>query len=467
MTRGMFMDLLLYTVFVTLLVYFLTMIAYYAFQVAISWAQSNNRRNEIKREDKLLLASSHFSIPVSIIMPARNEEKYIENSVLAVLKLDYPEFELIVSNDGSTDGTLDILYEILDLRPLDKVYEQNYTDGKIQEVLMSVKYPGVTVINKTSGNKKAGALNAALNFVRYKYVCVLDADTILEPDALIKVMMQVEKNPEEIAGVGSYFGLFNGFRIEKGEILKKSFTWNPLLAFQNLEYIRSFIGQRLTWSAFDAIPIISGGFALWRRDILQHLGGFDINYTCEDMEMTFRIKDHAVKTGKKYRVISLPYNVAWTEGPSNIKSLILQRNRWQRVVNETVVSYSHMIFNPSFGMFGMFTMPYMAFYEAAGVIFEFFSIAVVLISWIAGILNFYTFLAYLLFMVMAHVLISLLVLFAFVRDHTVFSAPYVAYMVLLSFLDFFVYRWILFLGRMGGMIDFFRRKKTFDQYKRQ
>jgi len=400
-------------------------------------------------------------------MPARNEEKYIENSVMAVLKLDYPEFELIISNDGSTDGTLDILYRVLDLQPIDKVYEQNYTDGKVQEVLISMKYPGVTVINKMSGNKKAGALNAALNFVKYKYVCMLDADTILEPDALIKVMVQVEKNPEEIAGVGSYFGLVNGFRIEKGEILKKSFTWNPIVAFQNIEYVRSFIGQRLTWSAFDAIPVISGGFGLWRRDILQKLGGFDINYTCEDMEMTFRMKDHAVRSGKKYRVISLPYNVAWTEGPSDIRSLILQRNRWQRVVNETVTAYSHMIFNPSFGMFGMFTMPYMAFYEAAGVIFEFFSIAVVFVSWIAGILNFYTFLAYFLLMVTAHVLISLLVLFTFIRDYRVFSVPYVAYMVLLSFFDFFVYRWILFLGRIGGTIDFFRRKKTFDQYKRQ
>ena len=451
-----------FCVFIT---YFLVVMSYYILLIVIGISQTRKRSFESREEDYSILSHSTFTVPVTIIVPAHNEEDYIENCILSLLNLEYPEFEIIVVNDASTDRTLDILGNILKLKSLEKSYERTFRDGKIHEVYTSERYPRVTVITK-SGLKKAGALNAGLNFSHYKYICNIDADTILEPDALLKVMAHIQKNPEKIIGVGSYFGLLNGLNIKGGKILERSFSYNPIVAYQNLEYIRSFIGSRISWSRFNAMPVISGGFGVWRRDILFEIGGYDPNFTCEDMELTFRAHDYNVKNNKDYTIVSLPDYVGWTEGPSNMRSLIIQRNRWQRVTNEVVERYKHMLFNPRYKWFGFLTLPYFLFYEVLGVVFELTSIGVVIWAWFAGILNLMTFFAFLVLMALTQTLVSVLVLFAFVRDQRSFRLRYSMYLLFLSFFELFLYRWMITIAKAQGMFDYLRGVKTFDQYKR-
>jgi Glycosyltransferases, probably involved in cell wall biogenesis len=160
---------------------------------------------------------------VTIVVPAHNEEHRIGDCLKSLLNINYPEFEVIVVNDDSTDRTMEILDEILKLQPFNKIYLERFQTGKINRVYKSETHPNVTVISKAGGLGKAGAVNAGLTFARYKYVSLLDADTILEPDCLLNLMAHVQRNPEQIVGIGSYFGLLNGFKIKDGKILSRSF----------------------------------------------------------------------------------------------------------------------------------------------------------------------------------------------------------------------------------------------------
>ncbi|MCX5667729.1 MAG: glycosyltransferase family 2 protein [Candidatus Omnitrophica bacterium] len=458
---------IIYTVFIASLGYFLALTIYYLFLAAVGSIEEMKRSMAGESEDYSLFYFSSLKLPVSIILPAHNEEDWIADSLQSLLNVNYPEFEIIVVNDGSTDGTFDILNKILKLRPVDAIYIKHYKDGRLRGVLKSELYSNVTVIDKDRGNKKAGAVNAGLNIAKHEYICVIDADTVLERDALLKVMAQVEKEPDKVIGVGSYFGLINGFKIKNGTIMDRSCSYNPIVAYQNIEYIRSFIGNRLAWSRYNAMPNVAGGFGVWRKDILYELGGFSAEFTCEDIELTFRAHDYIVKNkDKEYRIAMLPFYVGWTEGPDNIPALIMQRNRWQRVVNETVWRYKYMTCNPKYGAFGFLAMPYFVLYEVLGVFMEIISIAFVAAGWALGVLNINIFLAYLLFMLLSQSFVSLLSMLAFVEGQRLFKMRYIAYLIMLTLTEFLFYRWIISISKIIGTISSLRGIKSYDQYAR-
>ncbi len=462
------MPKIIYIISILFFIYFIVLIAYYLFLAIIGSIEERKKRWEDEAENYPLVYFSSFNLPVSIIVPARNEEEWIRDSFLSILNLNYPEFEVVVVDDNSTDRTIEILDEILDLQPVDMQYAKHFKDGIVRETLKSAKYPNVTVISKLAGLKKAGAVNAGLNIARYRYICVIDSDTVLERDSLLKVMAYVEKDPERVIGIGSYFGLSNGFKIKDGSIVERSFSYNPLLAYQNLEYVRSFFGNRIAWSSFNSMPNVPGGFGIWRRDILYELGGFSADFTCEDIEFTFRAHDYiATKKKADYKILMLPYYVSWTQGPSKIGALISQRGRWQRVINETVWRYKHILFDPLYGWFGMFVMPYYLIYEVFGVLFELVSMGFVLWGWLTGVLDLKIFLAFFGLTIFSQVFISLISLFTFIRSQRVFKIQYVSYLILLSFLEMFWYKWIISISKVVGTFDYLRNKRTFDQYARE
>jgi len=456
-----------YMIFLVFFGYFILLTVYYLFLAILGFMEGRRRSWESEEEDYPLAYLSTIAIPVSIIMPARNEEEWIRDSLLSILNLNYSKFEVIIVDDGSTDRTFDILNEMLDLKPVDVPYTKHYKDGFVISILKSVKYPIVTVIHKQAGAKKAGAANAGLNIAKNDYVCIVDADTILEQNALLNVMAYVGREPDKVIGIGSYFGLSNDLKIKDGRILERSFSPNLIVAYQSLEYIRSFIGNRIGWSKYNAIPVVAGGFSMWRRDVLYDLGGYSLDYTCEDIELTFRAHDYLFKNKEKgYKIMMLPYSVGCTEGPSNIRSLISQRSRWQRVTDETVWHYRYMILNPKYGGFAFLVLPYFVLYEVLGVFFEIASIALVASGWILGLLDLKVFLAFMLLMVLCQAVSSLVAIFSFVRIQRSFRLRYVVYLIFLAFAEFLWYRWIISAAKLSGTFAFFSGSKTFDQYKR-
>ncbi|MBP7056753.1 MAG: glycosyltransferase family 2 protein [Candidatus Omnitrophica bacterium] len=457
----------IYTIFLLSLAYFLILTLYYIFLALVGSMEELRKMIQGEDEDYSLLYFSPLQMAVTFVVPARNEEEWIADSLKSIINIDYPTFEVVVVNDGSTDKTMDILNGLLKLTPIDMMYAKHYSDGRVRGVLKSEKYPNITVVDKDAGNKKAGAVNAGLNLARTEYVCIIDADTILERDSLKKVMAQIAKEPDKIIGAGSYFGLVNGFKIKDGTIMEHSFSYNPLVAYQNIEYMRSFIGNRLAWSRYNAMPNVAGGFGIWRKDILYELGGYSKEFTCEDIELTFRAHDYVTKNKEKgYKIIMLPYNVGWTEGPSTIPALISQRNRWQRVTNETIWHYKYMALNPKFGFFGFLTMPYFILYECLGVFIEVISVSLVAAGWIMGVLNLNVFIAFFLFMLLSQSFVSLLSILTIVEHRKIFKLRYVMYMTMLALTEFFFYRWLISVAKILGTIDFFLSKKQYDQYER-
>ncbi len=456
-----------YAAFLVFFGYFIILTLNYLFLGIIGLFERKIWGRRQEEEDYPLFYFSTFNLPVSIIVPAHNEEMWIIDSVKSVLNLNYPKFELIIVEDGSTDKTFELLDNLFNFKSIDLVYTHHYKTGRINDILKSVKYPNVTVVRKEPGQKKAGAVNAGLNIARHDYVCVMDADTVLEQDSLLKVMAQINKDPERIIAVGSYFGLANGLKIKDGVILEKSFSFNPIVAYQNLEYIRSFIGVRGAWSKYNGMPNVAGGFGVWRRDIMYKLGGYSAEHTCEDIELTFRAHKFIVDNKEKeYKIMMLPYNAAWTEGPDNTKALLLQRNRWQRVVIEVVLEHKHMLFNPKYGAFGCLTLPYYALYEVAGVYFEFVSAVYLISGWLLKLLDTSTFLAYFIFMIACQVISSLIALFSFIRAHKIFDIKYTLYLVFLTLVEFLYYRWLLTIAKISGTISYMRGIRVYDQYDR-
>ncbi|MDD5354474.1 MAG: glycosyltransferase family 2 protein, partial [bacterium] len=231
--------------------------------------------------------------------------------------------------------------------------------------------------------------------------------------------------------------------------------------------IRSFIGNRIAWSRFNSSPNIAGGFGIWRRDILLELGGYSTDLTCEDIDLTFRAQDFIIKKKKgNYKILMMPYFIGWTEGPSNISGLILQRSRWQRVTNETVSYYRHMFMNPQFKMFAFVIMPYFLLYEVLGVFFEVSSIGLVLFGWWSGWLDVRMFLALFSFMVLTQTLVSLVSIGAFFREEKLFKLRDIILFVFLSFFETFWYRWIISLAKLWGTFGYLLGQKHFDQYER-
>jgi cellulose synthase/poly-beta-1,6-N-acetylglucosamine synthase-like glycosyltransferase len=185
------------------------------------------------------------------------------------------------------------------------------------------------------------------------------------------------------------------------------------------------------------------------------------------MAFTFQAHDYMVKNQKDYQILMLPYYVGWTNGPSTIPALIQQRNRWQRVTNEAVWRYRYMFLNPKYKWLAVFTYPYLLVYEVFGVFVEIFSIAMLTWAWFIHILDLKIYLSYLFFLVMVQAFISLSVIFAFIRDQQIFRFRYTCYLILLSFLELFAYRWIIAVARIRGIFGSIRGVRDFDQFKRQ
>jgi cellulose synthase/poly-beta-1,6-N-acetylglucosamine synthase-like glycosyltransferase len=465
------MDTLIHNFFIITFFVFLgyyLLLAVYSFILGfVGISVDHNRGKQDAEEDYVSMAASSFALPVSIILPAHNEEQWIADSVQCLLNLDYPEYEILIVDDGSTDQTLEILTTMLDLESMDNPYTDRFNSGKINGLFKSRRHPRVTVLSEEGGKKKAGAVNSGLNLVRYKYVCVVDVDTIIEPDALLKVMAQIQKDPERIIGVGSYFGLINGFEVEKGRVVEKNFVRSPLIAYQDLEYLRSFIGNRISWSLWNAIPVIAGGFGVWRRDVLVEMGGYDPNLSCEDIEVTFRAQEFmAGHKALGYKLMMLPYVMGWTEGPATVMTLIRQRNRWHRATIETIWKFRHMLFNPRYGAFGFVTMPYFFLYEVMGVFFEVGSIAITLAGFLLGVFSLKLLIGFLLFMTLFQAFTSMMPLIAFHHEQKIFRPREFLYLTFLSLVEFLVYRWVIVIARTSGTIDYFRGSRVFDTVPR-
>jgi cellulose synthase/poly-beta-1,6-N-acetylglucosamine synthase-like glycosyltransferase len=314
-----------------------------------------------------LLLPRYFSglePPVSLLVPAYNEEATIASSIRSMLQLEYPHFEIIVVNDGSKDRTLEVLEREFALVPFPEAYRVAIPTRRIRGIYRSLRHASLRVIDKENGGK-SDALNAGINAARSPLFCAVDADSILQRDSLHRVARPFLEDPTTIASGGT-IRLANGCRVSEGFLEEVAMPRSWLARIQIVEYLRAFLFGRLGWSPLNAMLIVSGAFGLFRRNVVIEAGGYRTDTVGEDMELVVRLHRQHRLARKPYRIVFVPDPICWTEAPESLKVLRSQRSRWQRGLLESLTLNRQLLFHPRGGAPAWLAFPVLLLLEAAG-----------------------------------------------------------------------------------------------------
>ncbi len=411
------------------------------------------------------LLEREFYKPVTILVPAFNEEVGIVASVRSLLSLHYPEFEVVVANDGSTDRTLARMTDAFALVEVPQIYRRKLETRPVHRVFRSLRHPNLTVVDKENGGR-ADALNAAVNMARYPLVCQVDADSLLDAEALLRASRLFIED-ETVVGVGGTVRPRNGAVVREGQVMEMRLPRRWIERFQVLEYARAFFTGRAGWSRFGALLIISGAFGVFRREAVLEVGGYATDTVTEDMELVMRFHQRYRREGRPYRIIFTPDPICWTEVPSDLGTLRRQRNRWHRGLLETLWRYRRMTLNPRYGAVGMIGMPYFWLFEALSPVIEVTGYLVLPVVFLLGIANpgfagLFVLLALLYGILLSEMAVGietmLLSRYPRIRDRLMLFAA--------AFLEFLGYHQILAVERLVSMFQIRRKRGIWGQMRR-
>lgn len=314
------------------------------------------------------LITSASAPPITLLAPAYNEEATCVESVRSLLTLEYPEYEILVINDGSKDETLARLREAFNLQEAHRVPTANLESADVRQIYRSRRHPHLWVIDKENGGK-ADALNAGLNYCQTPTFCAMDADSLVEPEALIRIARPFMEDSTTIAA-GGVLRIANGCVVKEGRVVDVRLPSNLLAQLQVLEYLRAFLCGRMGWDALDATLVISGAFGIFKRSVVVDAGGYSTDTVGEDMELVVRLHRHCRENDIPYHIHFVPDPVAWTECPESLSVLGRQRERWQRGLYQSLMKHRVMLFNRRYGRAGLVAFPYFFFLEMLGPVIE-------------------------------------------------------------------------------------------------
>ena len=456
----------LYGAYIFCLIYLVGVSVLYVILALAASVEAALRNRQSRAEDFETLATSRFTIPVSVIAPAYNEDVLIVASVRSLLAIEYPELEVIVVNDGSTDRTLDLLKREFDLEPRLVFFRRLLPSGQVRAIYRSKKEPRLVVVDKENGGK-ADALNCGINLSRYRYICCVDADTFYDRKALLKAMRLALKDPARVIAVTSPVAISSQPEArQRADWGEKAIDRKPFIDFQYMDYLRAFLNNRLAWSRYGFMLCVTGVFSIWRRDVVQELGGFSTRFTCEDVELTFRAHHHFRKARKPYQILSLPDVVGSTEGPTRLRSLIAQRSRWQRTILESIWAYRQMFLNPRYGSVGLVGMPYYVIYEGLAPLVEFVSVLVLAVAWWLDVIAWQEFVLFIGIVAFANGILTNVAVLLQDRTSRSYGVGSLAGLIFLGALEFLVYRPIIFVARWKGWIGFLRHDRAWHKFAR-
>jgi cellulose synthase/poly-beta-1,6-N-acetylglucosamine synthase-like glycosyltransferase len=446
--------------------YFAVLNTIYLVLFAVAFIESKKHSARRKIVDLYEVFRSPLTPSVSVLIPAFNEEEDIVEAVRSTLMLHYPHFEVVVINDGSTDKTLELLEERYKLRRITKFVQPNVPCEHIRGVYISTEYENLVVVDKENGGK-ADALNAGINVCRHELMCSIDADSILETDALLKVARPYIERPLDTVAVGGIVRIVNGCEVVAGNVTKVELPHNYWANVQIVEYIRAFLGGRMGWSALRSLLIISGAFGIFDRRIVTEIGGYRRDTVGEDMDLVVRMHRYLREQKRKYRMVFVPDPVCWTEAPEKYSQLGKQRDRWQRGLIESLTGNLRMLFNPRYGIIGLFAMPYFFFFEMIGPSIELLGYVTVALALALGYLDFQFLYLFIALAILYGVTVSLMAVFleglAFRRYPRLASLLKLS---LYSFLENIGYRQINSWWRTKAYVTYFTRKHKWGKLDR-
>ena len=350
------------------LAYMLALNSFYALLLLLSIPELWSHWHLAEDEHLTLVLGTEALPPLSILVPAHNEEMTIVESVVSLLTLQYPHHEVVLVNDGSTDATMGRLVQAYDLYEIPAAFMISITTKAVRAYYRSRRYSKLLVIDKENGGK-ADALNAALNAARFPYVLAVDADTLIEPDALLRLARPFLLG-KPVAAVGGTIRVANACTIAHGRVVEARVDKRLLPSVQVLEYLRAFLFGRLGWNRLGGNLIISGAFGLFKRAHLLAMRGYRTGSVTEDMDLVVRLQRYLREHKLPDTTSFIPDPVAWTEVPASVRVLGRQRERWHRGLLETLWVHRDLLFNWRYGAVGLIAYPFFLFGEALSPLIE-------------------------------------------------------------------------------------------------
>jgi poly-beta-1,6-N-acetyl-D-glucosamine synthase len=402
------------------------------------------------------IVASPLAPSLSVIAPAYNESENIIDNIRTLLSLYYNNYEVVVVNDGSKDDSLEKMIKTYELEKVSYYFDYRLPCKRIRGVYKSENrsFKKLTVIDKANGGK-ADSLNAGLNVCRNELVVSIDADSIMEPDALLKLVKPfMEAKEKPVIAAGGVIRIANSCEIANGHIQKVHLPRKFLPRAQVMEYTRAFLMGRMAWSELDGLLLISGALGMFDREIVIKAGGYSTKTVGEDMELVVRIRRYMTDRGLDYDVVYIPDPLCWTEVPATLKVLARQRSRWTRGTLETLITHRGLFFNGKYGKLGVLGYPYWLIFEYLAPIIEFLGILWFIFLVITGRLNWPFFLLLLGFVYFFAVSLSIWsVLFEEITFHKYERRRDVLYLVFTAFLEPLFYHPLVMLMSIKGNID--------------
>src|SRR5713226_3294717 len=345
--------------------YVATINTIYFLMIVLGFFAVGRYKASVTPEEREAILKSPLTPEISVIAPAHNEAMTIRESVRGMLKMNYPRHQVIVVNDGSKDDTLRILIEEFRLYKSSRVPAGELPHKPIRAIYESRDPIRLIVVDKVNGGK-ADSLNAGLNVARAPLVAAVDSDSLLDPDALLHVVKPFLEGGDTTIACGGIIRVVNGCDVRFSRVKTVATASSMLALFQTIEYLRAFLGGRVALSFMNSLLIISGAFGVFRREVVVASGGFAVKTVGEDMELVVRLHEQYRTKKIPYKILYASEPLCWTEVPESAKILHRQRNRWQRGTVESISLHRRMLFNPKFGILGMFAIPYFTLFEMFG-----------------------------------------------------------------------------------------------------
>jgi cellulose synthase/poly-beta-1,6-N-acetylglucosamine synthase-like glycosyltransferase len=440
------------------LAYFLTLTAVYFVLLLLSWRWCREYKKKVATQPidfDALERLRRLVPPLTIIVPAYNEEKVIVESVRSLLGSSYASLEIVIVNDGSTDTTLTRLVRSFSLRKSEVRPSGELATRPVRDFYVSTVEPRLVVIDKENGGK-ADAQNAGINFCQTPYFLVTDADSLLEPEALTHALRAILEDPEHIVAAGGIVRGVNGSIVDGGRVRRPYLQMNFWVVIQVIEYLRSFLAGRAGWSQINGLLIVPGAFGLFQKAACVKAGGFSTETVTEDLEMVLRLHAYSRERRLGWRIVFAPDAVCWTEMPTTARALGGQRTRWHEGLWQSLRIHWRMCFNPRYGVVGLVSLPHQVLHEIGGPFVEFSGLLLIPLLFFFGLVSVKVFVLYLALAFFVGTLFSLM---AVLLDQTHFPRhrfPHDAVLLLVfSMLEYFGYRQLFLWWRLTASWNYF------------
>ncbi len=444
------------------LIYAFCVFGLYAWLAVVSARELIKTHYHARNTNYDAIISSPFAPMITVIAPAYNESLSIVENIKALLTLYYPNFEIVVVNDGSRDNTLELAIEAFDLEKVTYIVDYKIPCQEVRGIYKSRKkaFNNLTIVDKLNGGK-ADALNSGINIAKGDYFISIDVDSIIDPYALQKMIKPFLEEPHrKVIATGGVIGIANSCKIVDGQLVEIDVPSNLWARFQVIEYNRAFLMGRMAWSRLDGLLLISGALGLFDKEVAIGCGGYYTKTVGEDMELVVRMREYMARQKIEYKVGYIPDPLCWTEVPSNLKVLGRQRNRWTRGSIDTLFIHWNIFFNPKYGFMGMVSHPFWVFFEWLAPIIEFLGIVYFVVIAFLGNPNWPFFFVMLFFVYSFAITFSTYAILYDVLSYNRYKKKRMILKLLLTaWIEPIVFHPLVVYWALRGNFDYFIRKK--------